>query len=281
LRRKNLSAHTVKNYLHRLQLFVIWAALPVESVTLDDIKKYIDVLLDKGLTAQTINAHLIAIRRFYNYLIDEGDNRLVNPVKQGLTLRVPSPLPRHKQDGEISRFFASVAKPRDKAIFMLMLRCGLRVEEVANLTIDAVDYSRSQIMVRGGKGNKDRVVFISNDAASALAAYLRKRQVTHEQKIFLVEKGTHRGSPISVRGIQKRIEYYSKKSGLSVSCHQLRHTMATQLLNADAALVTIQDLLGHTRIKTTQRYCRLSNNKAQRDYYRAMERILKQTTKES
>lgn len=276
-----MSAHTVKNYLHRLQLFVIWTAIPVEGVTVDDIKKYIDLLLDKGLTAQTINAHLIAIRRFYSYLIDEGNNRLVNPVKQGLTLRVPSPLPRHKQDDEITRFFDSVDKPRDKAIFMLMLRCGLRVEEVANLSIDAIDYSRSQIMVRGGKGNKDRVVFISHDAASALAAYLRKRQVTHEQKIFLVEKGTHRGGPISVRGIQKRIEYYSKKSGLSISCHQLRHTMATQLLNADAALVTIQDLLGHTRIKTTQRYCRLSNNKAQRDYYRAMERILKQTAKES
>lgn len=256
---------------------MIWAAIPVDSVALDDIKKYIDFLLDRGLTAQTINAHLVAIRRFYSYLIEEENNRLLNPVKQGLTLRVPSPLPRHKQDGEIFHFFESVDKPRDKAIFMLMLRCGLRVEEVANLTIDAIDYSRSQIMVRGGKGNKDRVVFISNDAASALAAYLRKRQVSNEQKIFLVEKGIHRGGPISVRGIQKRIEYYSKKSGLSVSCHQLRHTMATQLLNADAALVTIQDLLGHTRIRTTQRYCRLSNNKAQRDYYRAMEKILNQT----
>lgn len=280
MRRKNLSAHTVKNYQHRLQLFVIWTDIPVESVTLDDIKKYIDVLLDKKLTAQTINAHLIAIRRFYNYLIDEENCRLVNPVTQGLTLRVPSPLPRHKQDGEISRFFEAVDKPRDKAIFMLMLRCGLRVEEVANLAIDAIDYSRSQIMVRGGKGNKDRIVFISNDAASALAAYLRKRPATHEQKIFLVEKGTYTGRPLSVRGIQKRIEYYAKKSGLSVSCHQLRHTMATQLLNADVALVTIQDLLGHTRIKTTQRYCRLSNNKAQRDYYRAMEKILRQTIKE-
>ena len=277
LRRKNLSAHTVKNYLHRLQLFVIWVAIPVESVSLADIKRYIDVLLDTGLTAQTINAHIIAIRRFYNYLIDEENTSLLNPVKKRLSLRIPSPLPRHVQDTDVIRFLESVKKPRDKAIFMLMLRCGLRVNEVANLTLDSIDYSRSQIVVRGGKGNKDRVVYISNDAASALATYLRRRQITREQGVFLVEKGVHKGKPISVRGIQKRIEYYAKKSAVSISCHQLRHTMATQLLNADAALVTIQDLLGHTRVKTTQRYCRLSNNKAQRDYYRAMEKILDQT----
>lgn len=272
-----MSVHTIKNYLHRLQLFVIWVAIPVESVSLSDIKRYIDVLLDAGLTAQTINAHLIAIRRFYNYLIDEENSSLLNPVKKGLALRIPSPLPRHVQNANVIHFFESVKKPRDKAIFMLMLRCGLRVNEVANLTLNSIDYSRSQIVVRDGKGNKDRVVYISNDAASALAGYLKKRQITKEQGVFLVEKGVHRGKPISVRGIQKRIEYYAKKSGVSISCHQLRHTMATQLLNADAALVTIQDLLGHSRVKTTQRYCRLSNNKAQRDYYKAMKKILDQT----
>jgi len=100
---------------------------------------------------------------------------------------------------------------------------------------------------------------------------------TEEQKVFLVEKGTYKGMPISVRGIQKRIEYCSKKSGIAVSCHQLRHTMATQLLNADADIVTIQNLLGHTRIKTTMRYCRLSNMKAQRDYYKAVGKIEEQS----
>ena len=77
-----------------------------------------------------------------------------------------------------------------------------------------------------------------------------------------------------MRGIQKRIEYYARKGKLQVSCHQLRHTMATQMLNADAALVTIQDLLGHNWIMTTQRYCKVSNVKVQRDYYQAMERII-------
>ncbi|KAB2892474.1 MAG: tyrosine-type recombinase/integrase [Bacteroidetes bacterium] len=274
LRRKNLTKHTVRNYLHRLQLFAIWVAIPIEEVEGDDIKRYIDYLLDKGLAAQSINAHLIAVRRFYSFLIDEEQVESENPVHRGITLRVPSPLPRHLRDRDVDFFFQHVTKSRDRAMFILMLRCGLRVDEVVSLTLDVIDYSRSQIIVRCGKGNKDRVVYISNDAGSALAAYLRERPATREQRIFLVEKGTCRGKPLSVRGIQKRIEFYSLKSGVPVSCHQLRHTMATQLLNADADLVTIQDLLGHTRIKTTQRYCRLSNRKAQRDYYKAMDRIL-------
>ncbi len=77
-----------------------------------------------------------------------------------------------------------------------------------------------------------------------------------------------------MRGIQKRMEYYARQSGLDVSCHRLRHTFATQLLNADADLATIQDLLGHAHITTTQRYCRAANLKVQRDYYQAMELVL-------
>lgn len=214
---------------------------------------------------------------FYDFLKDEGEIKVENPVGTGLLLRVAKPLPRHLRDVDIPLFFEVVTRSRDQAIFMLMLRCGLRVEEVADLTLDAIDYQRNRILVKSGKGGKDRVVFISNDATDALAAYLRIRFYTNEQKVFLVEKGPLKEKPISVRGIQKRIEYYSKKSGIAVSCHQLRHTMATQLLNADADLVTIQYLLGHTRIKTTMRYCHLSNMKAQRDYYRAVDRIIEKS----
>lgn len=259
---------------------MVWVALPVEEVTSVDMKRYIDFLLGKGMEARSINCHLSSIRGFYDYLKDEEGVHMTNPVTRGLALRVPHPLPRHLRDEDVDIFLKSVTKSRDLAMFMLMLRTGMRVEEVANLTIGAIDYQRSQILVMCGKGSKDRIVYISNDAAETLATYLRKRVVTGEQKVFLVEKGRYRGKPISVRGIQKRIEYYSRKSGISVSCHQLRHTMATQLLNADADLVSIQDILGHTRIKTTQRYSKLSNIKAQRDYYKAMETVMAKTTRE-
>ena len=117
-------------------------------------------------------------------------------------------------------------------------------------------------------------VTLSNDAYNALVQYLKIRPSSRVKRVFLVEKGRYRGKPVDVRGIQHRMQHYTQEAGLKVTCHQLRHTMATQLLNADADLVTIQDLLGHTRIKTTQRYCRVSNLKVQRDYHKAMERVM-------
>ncbi len=125
-----------------------------------------------------------------------------------------------------------------------------------------------------GKGSKDRAVYISKDALRALVAYLKYRPKTEVKHVFLVEKGTYKGQPLSVRGIQKRMEYYARKSGLKVSSHRLRHTMATQMLEAGARLESIQDLLGHERIKTTQRYCKISNLKVQKDYYETMDRII-------
>ena len=92
-----------------------------------------------------------------------------------------------------------------------------------------------------------------------------------------MQKGPHKGKPISIRGIQKRIEYYSKKTGLGISCHRLRHTMATQLLNADAMMVTVQELLGHNCVTSTQRYCKVSNTKVKRDYFKAMNAVMKRT----
>lgn len=267
----------MRNYLNRLQHFLVWISVPVEAVRSADVKGYIDYLLERQLSAQTINAHLVVIRRFYSYLKDEEDIPVENPAVTGMALRLPKPLPRHVRDGDTVTFFKAVYKTRDIAMFMLMLRCGLRVEEVAYLKLDAIDYRQSQITVRNGKGAKDRVVYISDDAADALAAYLRKRPKTKEQKVFLVEKGLNKEKPISVRGIQKRIEFYSKKSGIPVSCHQLRHTFATNLLNADASLVTIQNLLGHSSIKTTMRYCKLSNLKAQREYHEVMAKIMQRS----
>jgi len=281
LKRKNYSDHTVKNYLHRLKQFLEWLTVPVEKVTILELKYYIDFSLEKQLEAHTINSHISSIRGFYDFLINEEGVHLKNPIMTGLALREPHPLPRHLKDVDVEFFLKSVKKSRDKAIFMLMLRCGLRVKEVANLTLGAIDYQRSQIMVLRGKGAKDRIVYISDDSAEALAAYLNVRPLVREQRVFLVEKGIYRRQPISVRGIQKRIEYYSRKYGVSVSCHQLRHTMATQLLNADADLVSIQDILGHSRIKTTQRYSKLSNLKAQRDYFKAMDIVMAGTSMQS
>jgi site-specific recombinase XerD len=277
LKRRNFSHHTLKTYLNKLRQFVLWVDVPIEDVSYQKVSAYIDYLMTKRLRPETINCHLKSIRRFYSYLRDEEQIAVNNPVKTGCKLRLSQPLPKHLKDQEVLRFFDVIKSCRDRAMFMLMLRCGLRVEEVAHLDLAAIDWRRSKLYVFNGKGQKDRVVYISHDTYKALAAYVKQRLSLRVKKAFLVEKGTHKGKPLSVRGIQKRMEYYAKKAGLPVSCHQLRHTMATQLLNADADLVSIQDLLGHSRIKTTQRYCRVSNLKVQRDYFNAMEQVMKRT----
>jgi site-specific recombinase XerD len=276
LKRRNYSTHTIKNYMNTLQHFLGWLGRPMEEVTPKEISAYIDSLLAKGLAAKTINCRLDSVRGFYRYMGHEEEMSLPNPVKKGYALRLARPLPRYLKNGEVARLFQVIRGLRDHAIFMLMLRCGLRVEEVTHLTLQDLDLAQRRILVCRGKGNKDRVVYISHDAYRALRDYLKSRSSSRVKGVFLVGKGMYRGTPISVRGIQKRMEYYGQKAGLNVSCHHLRHTMATDLLNADADLVTIQDLLGHSRIKTTQRYARVSNLKVQRDYYKAMEVILQQ-----
>ena len=275
LRRKNYSAHTVKSYLNILNQFIRWLTVPLPEVTRKQIGAYVDHLLRRRRTPKTITCHLQTIRLFFDYLMNEEGRSMLNPVTR-ISLRLPKPLPRHLKDDQVRRLFAVITDLRDRALFMLMLRCGLRVQEIAELSVDAVEYGRRQIFVFHGKGAKDRVVYMSEDARSALLAYLAKRS-SKAKGLFLVQKGPMRGEPLSVRGIQKRIEYYGRESGLNVSCHRLRHTMATQLLNADADLVTIQDLLGHGQITTTQRYCRVANLKVQRDYYKAMEVVLQRT----
>jgi site-specific recombinase XerD len=275
LKRKNYSAHTVKTYGNIIDHFMGWLTVPLTEVTRKDIGVYVDHLLRKRRTPKTITCHLQTIRLFFDYLSNEERIRIVNPVTR-ISLRLPKPLPRHLKDDQVTELFGVITDLRDRAMFMLMLRCGLRVQEVAQLTVDVVEDQRRQIFVSNGKGAKDRIVYMSEDAHSALSAYLAKRS-SKAKGLFLVQKGPMRGKPLSVRGIQKRIEYYGRKSSLDVSCHRLRHTMATQLLNADAGLATIQDLLGHGQITTTQGYCRVANLKVQRDYYKAMQIVLQRT----
>jgi site-specific recombinase XerD len=277
LKRRNYSVHTVKNYINVLGHFSAWLQIPIERATSKETDAYMDHLLRRRKKPKTINCHFGCIHAFYDYLIEDEGMPLANPVKKNYRLRLPRPLPKHLRDAQVEALFNEINDTRDRAMFMLMLRCGLRVEEVARLTTDAIQYRSRQLYVFNGKGSKDRVVYLSEDALSALKTYMQKRRWLREKRVFLVRKGPLRGKPISVRGIQKRIEHYTHKAGIEASCHHLRHTMATQLLNADADLVTIQDLLGHSRITTTQCYCRVSNLKVQRDYYKAINVVLQRT----
>ena len=272
----NYSEETIKNYFHRITRFSKWVDIPLYQVNSQIVFEYLGYLHNRNLSPETINSYLNGIKKFYDYLRYEQKLAIVNPVKSSYRQFVPKPLPRFLKDIEIDILLDYIKNKRDIAMFMLMLRCGLRVSEVANLTFAAIDWERKRILVLCGKFRKDRVVFMSDDTVLALMNYIRVRSSLKVRKVFLVQKGIFKDNPISAQGIQKRMKYYAKKTGVKVCCHRLRHTMATQLLNADAMLSTVQELMGHECIISTQRYAKVSNPKVRRDYFRAMKLVVAQ-----
>ncbi|MDX1738571.1 MAG: tyrosine-type recombinase/integrase, partial [Alphaproteobacteria bacterium] len=212
LKRRNFSKHSVKYYLAIIKQYVIWLDVPLETANRQKIDTFIDYLQRKRLQPASINLYLVIIRVFYNYLKFDEKVDLSNPVKRDRRLRVPKPLPKCLRGRDVAKLFGVIKSKRDIAMFTIMLRCGLRVEEVANLTHGAINLKRRRIVVRNGKGGKDRVVYISADAHAALVNYTKHQSCYRSKKVFLVEKGSYKGQGISVRGIQKRMEYYTKKA---------------------------------------------------------------------
>src|SRR4030043_1087248 len=194
LKRRNYSVHTVKNYINILGHFNAWLQIPVELVTSKETDAYMDHLLRRRKKPKTINCHFGCIHAFYDYLIEDEGMPLANPVKKKYRLRLPRPLPRHLRDAQVEALFKEINDTRDRAMFMLMLRCGLRVEEVARLTEDAIEYRSRQLYVFNGKGSKDRVVYLREDAKSAIDEYMRKRRWSKEKRGFLGQKGTLGGT---------------------------------------------------------------------------------------
>ena len=211
LKRKNYSRCTIRDYMSTMRQFVIWVDCPIEKVDRRKILSFIDSLLDGRLHPKTINCYLDSIRSFYKYLKEEEAIEIENPVKSGYLLRLPKPLPRFLQDEEVEKLFKIIVGARDKAIFYLMLRCGLRVEETAGLLLDDLDLRRGTIIIKNGKGAKGRMVYMSTDAHSAIKEYLRVKHPVRTKALFLVDKGVLKGKPISVRGIQKRLELYARR----------------------------------------------------------------------
>ena len=195
LKRRNCSPNTVKSYLSAIRSFVLWLDVPIESVTHAKVSHYIDELMRRRLKPKTINCHLNCIRQFYHYLRDEGVLDIVNPVRKNHALKMSRPLPRHLKDEQVESFFQAIKGPRDRAMFMLMLRCGLRVEEVAHLSLGVLDFKHRKLLIEDGKGGKDRIVYLSHDAHQALVDYLRVRPSSRTRQIFLVQKGPCTGQP--------------------------------------------------------------------------------------
>jgi site-specific recombinase XerD len=271
IRRRNPNAHTCQDYRCDLQQFLaIVGDRPPAEISYDDIEQFIADQSARGLKAATINRRLAAVTSLYTYLAVENPDLVCPVVPYRHLLRTPRRLPRPVPEEELSRFFAVIKGSRDKAMFLLMLRCGLRISEVSQLKLRDLYLNESppRLLVTG-KGSKERTVYLSKQAAFALRRYLAERPVSDSESVFLNYK--HDG--LATIGIQKRLEAYRAEAGVYLTAHQLRHSFANDLVAADVPVTSIQKLLGHTWVTTTQTYVAANDPKVRRDFYTAVNQL--------
>lgn len=271
LRRRSPHASTHIHYTNDLELFFAWRDKSPQEVTPGDIDAFIERCQSQGHAIATVNWRLMALRTFYEFLAVVKDNAPSNPVRaKRHYIRHGRQLPRDVEDKIVEQLFAVIAAPRDRAMFLLMLRCGLRVGEVRALNLNDcyLQPAPGQLprLWLHGKGGAERVVYLSAQALVALEAWLAVRPKAASPAIFL----NRFGQRFSVTGIQLCLAAYCRQTGVWLTCHQLRHTFARHLVEAGVPVTTIQRLLGHVRLRTTETYLHISDGQAQADYQAAM-----------
>src|SRR5437870_783738 len=274
LERRQFSAHTVASYTLDLHLFFTEVAVPLAQVSIREIDQFVDQQHQHGRAWATINRRLNALKHFFDFCLDQ-QWVLGNPVKPSHFVRRGRPLPKALSREQVQRLFAQIAHPMDRAVFLVMLRCGLRVSEVAQLKLEHLDWEQQALQVVQGKGRKDRRVYLSPDAVASVQQCLAQHPGARAQGyVFCNRKRAER--PLSVKAIQKKMERYAKAAGITASCHSLRHTFASNLLEHGAVVVAIRDFVGHSQIASSERYAKISSQKIKQEYMRTMQKILKQ-----
>ena len=277
LRRKNPHATTQVHYLSDLKLFFIWAEKPPHAITLRDVDAYVEYAQGLGHAVATVNRRLAAIRGFYDFLELMSDESPPNPVlPRRHFIRQGRRLPRDAEDADVERLFGVISSPRDRAMFLLMVRCGLRVGEVRNLSLDDLYLQPTPGSLPRlwlcGKNGSQRVAYLSTQGLEALQAWLAVRPLVEDLALF----PNRFGRRFSVTGIQDRLASYCRQAGVWITCHMLRHTFARHMIEAGMPVTSLQRLLGHARIRTTQVYLHISDRQVQADYEAAMEQVNQQ-----
>ncbi len=275
LRARSPHAATPKHYLSDLQLFFTWAGKEPAAITPQDVAGYLAHCERLGHARATLNRRIASLSVFYHFLALEADDAPANPVRPRLHFtRLGQRLPRDVSDANLARLFAVITDPRDRAIFRLMLDCGLRVGEVRRLTLDNLDLrpgSAGQLprLRVNGKGGHQRVAYLGRTPLAALNRWLKARPAVTERTLFV----NCYGRRLTVAGIQKRLAGYCRKAGVRVSCHQFRHAFGRRLAEARVPVTSIQRLMGHQRIRTTQGYIHLADPQARDDFDAASAKI--------
>lgn len=248
------------------------------------ILDYLDMRLNEGRSVTGVNNELLTLHSFLAFLQDEG-----YAVPQSLLrirgLKPPDSLPKYLTDEQVRLLRddlegrvvqAALSSHRrdallDRAVFYLLWQSGLRSGEVEEMRLEDLDLQNHKISIRDGKGRQDRTVYITETTILALREYLAVRGAGFGDNVFL-----YRNAPLKRELIHSRIKAAGKRVGVKVYPHRLRHTCATQLLNAGCRVTSIQRFLGHKRLNTTMIYARAHDRTVAEDYFKAMEKVEQQ-----
>ncbi len=281
---KNASPNTLDSYMNdiaQFQDFLIHsghstehASVQIEKIDRLTVRSFMGFLYEKNYSGATMRRKLSTLSSFFRFMSREGY------VKNNIAKTVPAPKMQNKLPAyfSVDEMFRLLQLPkgdgflpvRDRALLELFYSCGVRISELVGLTIDNTDLDARMIKVLG-KGGKERLLPMGKHCVNALKTYIKARNDKIKQsgtdQLFL----NHRGAGISVRGVRKVVDKYIKQGNFAggVSPHSLRHSFATHLLEGGADLRSIQELLGHSSLSTTQKYTHLTLDRLSETYDKA------------
>jgi site-specific recombinase XerD len=292
LEASNWSPETIKAYHSDLTFFAEFLkgrSLRLTQVTPTVIANYVEELKSRsnprfnrtGLSEASINRRIASVSGFFNYVRATSNPKLKNPTLVVMRRKRKQQRPDHTSkavdDVSLNVLLNGITNPRDQAIVSLFVASGLRLSELHQLNIDtlqevAEDLENGSTRIWGtgkvvGKGSKERQFFFDDVTVAAIRQYLESRK-DGDAALFLSE----RKQRLSIRAIQEVLETWCARLGLKrLHVHQLRHTFATRLANANIEAMVLKDLMGHSRFETTTRYFKLSEETKARQYFAAME----------
>jgi len=270
--RRNFRPKTYFSNLTAIQIFLTVVKdsgkTHLEEVTKNDLEMFIEHEQDRGLMLSTVRTRLHCANAFLGYLIEAG---IVNTdvLARRIRLKKPEALPRAMDPDDVKQFLSVIDDPKDRAMITVLLRTGMRIGELLNTKMNDLHLKDRRIDIyEGAKNRIGRVVYLSDDAVVALEAWIKMRDVEHD--FLFYAQGSKSMAYSTARLI---FEKYLMKAGLThkgYSLHALRHTFASELLNAGMRIECLQPLMGHTSLDVTRRYARLTDKTREEEYFRAM-----------
>jgi site-specific recombinase XerD len=261
------SFHAVRSFL---TFYVSSGKSHLQEIVNDNLEAFVEYEQDRGLKVSTVRTRLKHIWAFLRFL-SERDIIGESILKRKIKLRVPDFLPRAIAPGDVRKLIGAIKETRDRALVLVLLRTGMRIGELLGLQMRDLDIRERKIHIyEGEKNSLGRVVYLSDDALMALRLWLTKRDKSKEYLFY------GRGSKLCYSSAWNIFAKYLSETKLQhkgYTIHCLRHTFASELLNAGMRLECLQLLLGHSDIEMTRRYARLTDKSREEEYFRAMEII--------